>query len=344
MRKSVFALAPGMFALLASRAVGTAWAVDPMRYIAKPPLGLPRVAASKDNPTTREKAELGRALFFEPRLSSDGSISCASCHNPSLGFSNGLPVAVGYQGRTGRRNSPTIFNTAYATVQFWDGRAASLEKQAYGSLQDPANVGPQKMDEVAKRLNAIPGYREWFKKVFHGPAAPDRIVKAIAAFERTILSGNAPVDRYLKGDKTAMSPQAVRGFDLFKGKGRCALCHFVGPNFYDDDFHNLGVGMGKENPDLGRYNVTKNPADKGRFKTSTLRNIADTPPYMHDGSQKTLKEVVEFYDDGGRKNPNLDRLIKPLHLTDEEEADLVAFMKEGLEGEPLTITFPKLPQ
>lgn len=339
----VLKLSPALFAAVVSLAAGFAWAADPMQYVGKPPLGLPPVAAPKDNLITRAKAELGRALFFDPRLSADGSVSCASCHNPSLGFSNGLPVAAGYKGRTGTRNSPTIFNVAYGTAQFWDGRAASLEQAASAELRNRANVGPQTIEQLAGRLNAIRGYRKWFEKVFRGPATPDRIVKAIATFERTILSGGAPVDRYLRGDRTAMSPQAVRGFNVFKGKGRCALCHSL-PNFSDGVFHNLGVGMDKPDPDLGRYNATKEPADKGRFKTPTLRNIADTPPYMHDGSQKTLAEVVEFYDDGGAKNPNLDLLMKPLHLTDREEADLTAFMEEGLEGAPLTIAFPKLPQ
>ena len=322
---------------------GPALAVDPMEYIAKPPLGLAAVPQKPDNPITKEKAELGAALYFDPRLSIDGSISCASCHNPSLGFSNALPVAVGFKGQKGARNSPTIYNSGYEDVQFWDGRALTLEKQAFGPLENPVEMGPQKLDQVAVRLNAIPGYRQWFQKIFDGPATPDRIGKAIATYERTILSGNAPVDRFVDGDKSALSLKAQRGFALFKGKGNCTLCH-VGFNFADGDFHNIGIGMSKKKPDLGRFEVTKNPADKGKFKTPSMREIADTGPYMHDGSVKTLEATVELYNRGGEKNANLDKQIVPLHLTAAESDDLVAFLKEGFRGERLTIVFPALPQ
>lgn len=322
---------------------GSALAVDPMEYIGKPPLGLAAVPQKPDNPVTKEKAELGAALYFDPRLSIDGSISCASCHNPSLGFSNALPVAIGFKGQKGTRNSPTIYNSGYEDAQFWDGRALTLEKQAFGPLENPVEMGPQKLDQIAARLNAIRGYRQWFQKIFDGPATPERIGKAIATYERTILSGNAPVDRFVNGDTSALSPQAQRGFALFKGKGNCTLCH-VGFNFADGDYHNIGVGMSKKKPDLGRFEITRNPADKGKFKTPSMREIADTGPYMHDGSVKTLEAVVELYNRGGEKNFNLDKQIVALHLTEAENADLVAFLKEGLRGERLTIMFTSLPQ
>jgi cytochrome c peroxidase len=339
-KKILTALVMGALPVVAPR---PALAVDPMDYIGKPPLGLPAVPSPKDNPITRDKAELGRALYFDPRLSIDGSISCASCHNPGLGWSNGMPVAAGFLGQKGGRSAPVIYNAAYNDLQFWDGRAATLEAQIGGPMQNPIEMGPQKIDRVAARLNLIPGYRSWFQKVFAEPATAANIPKAIATYERTILSGNAPVDRFQAGDKNALSAAAARGWELFKGKARCTQCH-VGFNFNDNDFHNIGVGMSKPKPDLGRYDETKKAEDKGKFKTPTLREITESGPFMHDGSQKTLEEVVDFYNKGGEKNPTLDKEIKPLDLTAEEKADLVAFLKEGLKGEHLTIVFPDLPK
>ncbi|HYL57755.1 MAG TPA: cytochrome c peroxidase [Candidatus Acidoferrales bacterium] len=321
------------------------WALDPMEYIGKPPLGLPAVPVPSNNPLTKEKAELGRALYFDPRLSKDSSLSCATCHNPSLGWSNGLPVAVGVKGQTGGRSAPVIYNTAYEERLFWDGRAGSLEEQAAGPVQNPIEMGmgAGHVRDVAARLNAIPAYKAWFTKVFGEPATEDNITKAIATYERTILSGNAPVDRFTAGDQSALSPEAQRGFALFKGKANCTTCH-VGFNFADGDFHNVGVGMSKPKPDLGRFDVTKKPEDKGKFRTPTLREITESAPYMHDGSLKTLEEVVELYDKGGEPNPNLDKQILALHLTKEEKADLVAFLKQGFKGEELTIVYPDLPK
>jgi cytochrome c peroxidase len=339
-----FAVA-GATALLWLLAAHPASARDPMEYIGHPPLGLPAVPVPADNPLTKDRVELGRALYFDPRLSIDVSMSCATCHNPGLGWSNGMPVAVGFKGQKGGRSSPVIYNAAYADLLFWDGRAHSLEEQAAGPVQNPIEMGmgAGKIGLAADRLNAIPGYKRWFEKVFNGPATPDRITKAIASYERTILSGNAPVDRFQAGDKSALSAQAQRGFAIFKGKGNCTSCH-VGYNFNDGDFHNLGVGMNKSTPDLGRYSETKKAEDKGKFRTPTIREITESGPYMHDGSQATLAEVVEFYDKGGEKNPNLDKQVVPLHLSTAEKADLVAFLKEGLKGEQLTIVYPELPK
>ncbi|MGH7863375.1 MAG: cytochrome-c peroxidase [Candidatus Binataceae bacterium] len=323
-----------------------AHAVDPMSYLGKPPLGLPAVPVPADNPLTKAKVELGRALYFDPRvLSVDGSVACASCHSPGLGWSNGAPVAVGVMGQKGGRSAPVIYNTAYESLLFWDGRSNSLEDQAAGPIQNPIEMGQGQgnLPKVAKRLNAIPSYRAMFVKVFKDPATPQNITRAIASYERTILSGNAPIDRFQAGDTKALSEQAQRGWELFKGKANCTTCH-VGFNFADGDFHNLGVGMNKKKPDLGRHEVTKKAEDKGKFRTMTLREITESAPYMHDGSIATLEEVVELYDRGGDKNPNLDQQIVALHLSNAEKADLVAFLKEGLKGEQLTIVFPELPK
>jgi cytochrome c peroxidase len=210
--------------------------------------------------------------------------------------------------------------------QFWDGRETSLEGQALGPIHNPIEMG-ETLENVVRKLNAIPEYREQFRTVFGTDVTTDGIAKAIAAYERTIVSEPSPYDRYLKGDKTAMSPAAIRGMDLFNGKAHCTLCH-GGPAFSDQSFHNLGVGFkdGKMK-DVGRIAVTKNKKDMGAFKTPGLRNIEETHPYLHDGSEKTLMEVVDFYDKGGNVNPDLDRLMLPLQLTKREKADLVEFMK-----------------
>ena len=313
-------------------------------YPLKAPLGLDEenFIIPKDNPITKAKVALGKQLYFDPRLSVDGTVSCATCHNPALGFSNGLPFGVGIKGQKGNRNTPTVINRIFSTLQFWDGRAASLEEQALGPIQNPIEMGFT-LEGVVKRLNGIKGYREQFRKVFGTDVTADGIAKAIAAFERTLISGDSPFDRYeFGGDEKALSPAAKRGLEIFRGKGNCASCH-AGPNFTDERFHNLGVGFDKPNPDLGRYNVTKKEEDKGAFKTPTLRDVALTAPYMHDGSLKTLEEVIEFYNKGGIKNPYLDKEIKPLNLTEQEKKDLVAFLK-ALTGRPIRVKAPELPK
>jgi cytochrome c peroxidase len=236
-----------------------------------------------------------------------------------------------------------VINSAYHELQFWDGRADLLEGQALGPIQNPIEMD-HKIDDCCAKLNNIPGYREQFRKVFNSDVTPENIAKAISAFERTILSGNAPYDRFKAGDKTALTEAAQRGMKVFFGKGQCSSCH-VGGNFSDASFHNLGVGMEKEKPDLGRYEVTKLSGDKGAFKTPTLREIDRTSPYMHDGRFATLDEVVEYYNKGGFPNPQLDEGIFPLNLTDQEKADLVAFLKEGLSStEYPDIDPPTLPK
>jgi cytochrome c peroxidase len=293
---------------------------------------LPAVPIPPDNPQTDAKTRLGMALYFDTRLSGDNSISCATCHNPKTGWANVTPTDTGIGKQVGDRNSGTIIDSAYMKFQFWDGRAGSLEEQALGPIHNPIEMG-ETLTNVVKKLNAIPGYRDMFKEVFGTAATTDGIAKAIAAFERTIVSGPSPFDRYLAGDKKAMSASAIRGMDLFNGKGHCTACH-SGPAFSDQGFHNLGVGMNVPKPSLGRQKVTSDPKDFGRFKTPGLRNVAVTAPYLHDGSEKTLMDVVKFYDRGGTPNPNLDPQMLPLNLTAREMKDLVAFM------EALTGTFP----
>jgi cytochrome c peroxidase len=302
---------------------------------------LPPVAAPADNPHTDAKASLGAQLFFDPRLSRDDTISCATCHAPQWAWANHNPVDVGIEGRTGTRNSGSILDAAYMDFQFWDGRARTLEEQALGPIHNPVEMG-ETLERVVLKLNAIPGYRAQFQAVFGGKVTEDCMAKAIAAFERTVLSGPSPFDKYMAGDRAAMPPEAVRGLRLFNGKARCRTCH-GGPMFSDQGFHNVGVGMDQPNPDIGREAVTKDPRDRGRFKTPTLRNVALTWPYMHDGSLRTLADVVAFYNRGGGPNPNMDIFVMPLELTTDEERDLVAFL-EALTGTLPAIERPVLPR
>ena len=304
------------------------------------PNGLPKFRIPRKNPPTLGKIALGKQLYFDPRLSGDNTVSCASCHDPQKGWSNGEAFATGVRGQVGGRSAPTIVNAAYhSRATFWDGRAAqtgrtandALEVQALGPIENPIEMD-MALPDLVEKLGKIEGYKTQFEQVFGTEVTAIGIGQAIASFERTILSGNAPIDRYLAGDKEALSAAAERGLKLFNTKKtNCSACH-KHPLYMDEGFHNIGVGMEKAEPDLGRYAVTKQEGDKGRFKTTTLREIARTAPYMHDGRFKTLEEVVEFYVKGGVKkgNPTLDEEIFPLKLTDQEKADLVVFMKEAL--------------
>ena len=304
------------------------------------PLGLPPIPIPADNPPTAETVELGRQLYFDPMLSSDGTVSCSTCHSPASGMADPKPVSEGVRSQHGTRNSPTVLNSVYYETQFWDGRAASLEEQAQAPIQNPVEMA-HTLRGVEQKLSADPTYVSEFKLAF-GPGAITirRVVNAIASFERTMVSGNSPFDRWYYGhDEHAVSDSAKRGFDIFRDprKGNCASCHEVNEHyalFTDNKFHNIGIGASEDKVvDEGRYIVTHRDRDHGAFKTPSLRNIALTAPYFHDGSRKTLKETVDFYVGGGNSNPHLDKEVHALDfLTGQERADLVAFM-ESLTGE-----------
>lgn len=306
----------------------------------KQPLGLPPVPVPAGNPETEDAVALGRKLFYDKRLSSDESVACATCHNPLLAFTDGQKQSRGVGGKIGTRNAPSLINAAYAPFQFWDGRAPSLEEQAAGPIANPIEMN-QTHEICVSKLEAYPAYKAQFQKAFGpGPVTIGKVENALASFERTLISGNSPFDRYqFGGDQHALSPSAIRGLAIFrdKNKGNCATCHTIGEKdalFTDGKFHNIGVSVNAEGEltDLGRYDVTKIDTDKGAFRTPTLRNIAKSAPYMHDGSLKTLKAVVDFYAGGGNSNPYLDREIKETKLTGQERTDLVEFL-ESLTGE-----------
>lgn len=311
-------------------------------YELKIPLGLKKMRIPKDNELTKAKIELGKQLYFDKRLSKDNTISCASCHDPAQGWSNGDAFATGISSQKGGRSSPTIINSGYQVFQFWDGRAYHLEGQALGPIQNPIEMGLS-LEELESRLNSIAGYVSQFQDVFGAKPKSSDVAKAIAAFERTVISGNAPFDQYKAGNEDALSEVAKRGRRVFFNKAQCSACH-AGPNFTDGGFHNIGIGIINKNPDLGRFVESNLEGDKGSFKTPTLREIAKTAPYMHDGSLKTLEEVVEYYNKGGTANPQLDEEIFELGLSEQDKKDLVAFLKEGLSSNNYPdIKPPKLP-
>ena len=288
----------------------------------------PAPPVPSDNLMTKDKIALGKRLFFDPRLSVNGSISCAFCHVPTAGYADPKPVSLGVRGKRGGRNAPAVLNAAYFPLQFWDGRAGSLEEQALGPLTNPVEMANPNYRSIVMRLQRIRAYRVWFSRVYGGRVTIDHVAQAISAFERTLVTPDSPYDRYMMGQKNALTPSQKRGFALFRGKARCAICH-NGALLSDFGYHNLGVPQtGPLRVDVGRYAVTHEPTDKGKFRTPTLRNVALTAPYMHDGSLRTLEDVVDFYNRGGGKSPYVkDALIVPLHLTAPEKKDLVDFLK-----------------
>jgi cytochrome c peroxidase len=330
------------------------------------PLGLPAEVweslIPKDNPMTAEKVALGEKLYFDKRLSSDRTVSCATCHDPATALADSNMVGVGIGLKKGARNAPTVLNSMFNELQFWDGRAATLEEQAKMPIVNPIEMGMKDHNAVVARVREIGEYRPLFAAAF-GPEGLtiDTIAKAIAAFERTQISGNSPFDRFIAGDQNAISEAAKRGWALFNGQARCISCHAWNPSsslFTDNKFHNIGVAakdrnftplarqarrlisQGRNRPqildelaltegfsELGRYLITGQPKDIGAFKTSGLRDIELTAPYMHNGSEKTLLDVMKFYNKGGEPNPNLDGGMRPLKLTDPQLDDLVEFMK-----------------
>ena len=301
----------------------------------KAPLGLPPVPIPADNPPTVETIALGRKLFYDTKLSRDNSLSCASCHNPQFGFTDGQRVSTGVNGKTGVRNAPTVLNAAYLPRQFWDGRASNLEEQAAGPMANSIEMDQPHKVSVAK-LQADPTYRAMFVKAFGpGSITMKQVEKSLASFERTMISGNSAFDRYEYGnDKKALTPAQIRGLAVFRdpNRGNCAACHTINDKyalFTDGKFHNIGEGIDGDGKftDTGRYQETKLATDKGAFLTPTLRDIANTGPYMHDGSMKTLKQVVDFYAGHGNSNPYLDKEIQAIHLSGQDRADLVEFLK-----------------
>lgn len=336
-----------------------------------PPLGLPApLPVPEDNPLTPEKIDLGRKLFFDRRLSPNNTMSCAMCHVPAQGFTvNELRLAVGINGKTGRRNAPTLYNVAYQRLLFHDGREFLLEDQIISPLTNPVEMGNPSIGYVVDKVSRLPGYAAAFRAAFGTGVSVATLGRALASYQRTLLSGNAPFDRwYFAGEAEAVSEEVKAGFALFTGKGRCASCHSIGEHaalFTDHAFHNTGVahlplipekavavdlggGLVVHLPraqldqvllppakDLGRYEVTLDPADLWRYKTPSLRNVALTAPYMHNGVLSTLDEVIEYYDRGGTGAEGQDPRIAPLGLTPAEKRALVAFLR-SLTGDNVT--------
>jgi cytochrome c peroxidase len=298
-------------------------------------------AVPADNAMSAERVHLGKLLFFDPRLSGSGWISCASCHNPALGWSDGLPTAIGEGMKKLKRHTPTVLNAAYNKLQMWDGRFASLEEQALGPIGSPDEMNMD-MPVLLTRLKGVEGYRPIFEKAYPGEGiTAQTIAKAIASYERTLVTSDSPFDLWQKGDARAMSAAARRGFELFKGKANCVACH-QGHNFTDDGFHNIGVKPLEGFDDVGRFAKVPVKIMRGAHKTASLRDVALTSPYMHNGAYSTLKEVVEMYNRGGDARENLDPNIKKLGLSPAEIDDLVEFMK-SLTGKPIAASIPQLP-
>lgn len=308
--------------------------IFPFLLAAQPPepLGLLPVPWPADNPYSEAKAELGRLLFFDKRLSSDGTVSCGTCHKPEHAFTDGLAFPVGVGGRqAGQRATPSLINRAYGRFQFWDGRAKTLEEQAAHPFENPLEMGMSK-DCVVEELRRIPGYRPLFAKAFGTPEINfQRVAQAIATFERTILSGNSRFDRYMAGDRQQLSAAEIRGMQLFFGSAQCATCH-SGPNFTSEEFTNLGLGVDRAPLDKGRSAVTGRQEDWGAFKVPTLREVSRTGPWMHDSRMKALENAMNFYRQGGVLNAGRDRRIMKLDFTDDDRADLISFLL-ALDGE-----------
>jgi cytochrome c peroxidase len=293
---------------------------------------LPPPPVPPDNPQTTRKILLGKQLYFDTRLSRDNTVSCATCHGPTMGWSDKGPTSKGIDGQMGGRRAPPASNSAYMPLQFWDGRSPSLEDQAKGPIQNPIEMG-NTHQVMIRTVNDIPGYVEEFKEVFGTtPITVDQVAMAIAAFERTIVTTDSPFDRYMKGDETALTLLEKKGLEIFNGKGRCSCCHW-GPNFSDGRFHNLGTHMDMDmgKPDNGRYDITKDPKDMRAFKTPTMRDVGLRPPYLHMGNEKTIEDVIVFYNKGGGfKDPNIDPMMIPLGLSKGEIKALVAFLEHAL--------------
>lgn len=321
---------------LALAGVSTLIAADghDMRDNYKRPADIP---FPEENPYGEDKAELGKQLFFDPRLSRENNLTCGSCHNPSFAWEDAQETSVGTPMSRLGRHTPTVLNLAWGEIYFWDGRAETLEEQALGPIQAGGEMA-QDMDQLIDELKAVPGYVERFDDVFPGEGVtPENIGKAIATYERTIVSAQAPFDAWVDGDEDAISGAAKRGFELFNTKAKCVACH-EGWNFTDWGFHDIGLG----DRDEGRFEILDIEALKHSFKTPGLRNIVERAPYMHDGSIRTLEEVIDHYNDGFSTRPSLSPEMVKLNLTDDEKSDLVAFLKTLSSDDP-AVSLPKLP-
>ncbi len=291
----------------------------------------------EDNPLSENKVALGKRLFSEKALSRDSSVSCATCHDPARVFTDDRPVAVGVFDRKGPRRVPKLVNRGYGQSFFWDGRIPTLEEQVLQPIQSEVEMD-MTLEESVRRLRDSSAYSAEFLEVFRREVNADDLGRALASYVRTIVSGGSPYDHYMNGSREALSVEARRGLEIFRGKGNCGACH-IGPNLTDELFHNTGVAwMDGKFTDPGRFKISGDEGDLGAFKTPTLREVAGAAPYMHDGSLATLKDVIEHYDEGGKRNPHLDRDVEPLELSEEEKLALVAFLKslsgrltEGLE-------------
>lgn len=337
----------------------------PVSGLTSAPEPLKDIPIPEKNPQTPAKVELGKKLFFDRRLSGDGTTSCATCHDPEKGYSDGLEISLNYPTTKNWRNSPTLIGVAFQKQLFHDGRASSLEEQALFPMMSAFEMN-QNLDYMEEEIRSVPEYVAEFTEVFgDADVTRQRVAMAIAAFERTLISRDSPLDRLLNGNSEALSPDARKGYEIFKGKGKCSECHY-GVNLADDRFHALNV---QENPehlqdpriaatrrfvakvshfeeyrtlaeDPGRYLVTKDRKDWKAFRTPTLREISGTAPYMHNGIYPTLDEVIEFFNTGGGRDNSV---LKPLHLTTTEKAQLKVFLEEGLTGTPITFKYPKIP-
>jgi cytochrome c peroxidase len=362
MNALVFWLAISLICFSASSASSQSAIHNPQSAVVLPLGLLTPLPVPDDNPLTREKVALGRRLFFDRRLSPNNTMSCAMCHVPAQGFTvNELRVAVGINGQTTKRNPPTLYNVAYQRLLFHDGREFTLEDQIISPLTNPIEMGNPSIGYVVDKVRRLPGYAEQFRQAFDEEVSVATLGKALASYERTLLSANSPFDRwYFAGDRAAASKQVKAGFKIFTGKGQCFACHIVSKEaalFTDQGFHNTGVaqlqiipektvdvdlggGLVVQMPraqvdeiltppskDLGRYEITLDPTDLWRYKTPSLRNVALTAPYMHNGALLTLEEVIEYYDRGGTGAEGQDPRISPLHLTSEEKKALLAFLR-----------------
>ena len=298
---------------------------------------LPPIQHPADNPSTLAKVALGAQLFVDKRMSGSGNSACQSCHYRELGWTDAKALSTKDDGTVNTRHTPGLYNVGYQTAWYWDGRATTLEGQVLAAWRAQIGADPTK---VAALLNTLPGYVSQFRAVYGTDATPDAVVKSLAAYFRSKVRTDSPWDRYERGDPSAVSRDAVVGFELFMGKGRCAACHT--PPFYGNStFYNVGLEAGKARPDVGRFNVTKNESDCGAFKTPSLRSVALTAPYFHDGSVATLREAVVLMASGGTPDPNLSPILSPTGLTDREIDQLVVFLQSLTSTE--TWDQPKLP-